>query len=242
MKLRGVSLMEAVVAIFILAGGSLACFTLLVQAFRYQFASESTNSAVLLAERTLVSIRSWASQPDHFDSDWSVYANQSVQMAEFPGLEARVHVGDREDTNANVKGTARVVEVLVFRDSHRVLALSGLMTCPPRRPRATDTLIVKPVTPTTTLAEDQVAEYRAALYDVNDRPIPGVSFVFSQQGVAPTAGSGSLSLLLPDGATLTHSLPALPGHDPGQLQVVARARYRGTDYQGISDPIELLPP
>ena len=59
MKLRGVSLMEAVVAIFILAGGSLACFTLLIQAFRYQFASESTNSAVLLGQLPLGFICSW---------------------------------------------------------------------------------------------------------------------------------------------------------------------------------------
>jgi len=240
-KLRGVSLMEAVVAIFILAGGSLACFTLLIQAFRYQFGSESTNSAVLLAERTLGAIRSWATHPDHFDSDWSVYAHQSVQLAEFPGLEARVSVGDLEDTHANVKGTARVVEVVVMRNSRRVVAMTGLMTSPPRRPRATDALQVRPLSPAASLGADQVVEYRAALYDVNDRPIPGVSFEFSQQGLAPTPGAGSLNLQLPDGVKLTHALSP-SGHDPGQLQVLARARYRGSYYQGTSDPLELLPP
>ena len=250
MKFRGVSLAEAIASIFILTAGSLACFTLLIQAFRYQAASEITTQGIVFAEQSLRAIRQWALIPANFDSDWSLYSDQLFSMAD-ADFESRVKVGATLDIIPQVLDCARSVEVTVSHRSRKVVSVSGFIASPVREPRATDPLVVEALSPTTSLSTNASLEYAAVLYDVHDRAIPGVYFEFSQESVAspgPPAidpGYGFIEQRSPNRAFLFHLLygPTPPDpnilHDPGRLKVKALARYRGRDYNGEADELDL---
>lgn len=236
--------MEAVVAIFLLAGGALACFTLLLQAFRYQGRSQLVTDATVLAEQTLEAVRGWASEPTNFDTDWSIYSNVDFPSGGAAGLVARVTVSDLKSSDQAITPAYRWVTVAVMAGPRRVVGLTGQVGSPMR---ATPTLVRVEAESGAPLPQNASVRYRAYLQDANSVEIPGVSFHWAVQSVSNPPGIlpglGTIESVGPNQALLTHLIysPTVT-YDPGWMRVQATCRYRGELFQAYSNEVELLTP
>ena len=239
MKLRGASFLEAIVAIFILAGGTLSCCSLLIQAFRFQERRQSISDATVVAEQTLESIRLWAETPAQFNTDWSIYSD--VDLPEVgAGYVPHVEVSPLRAYERLNEGY-RVVSVSVRRGERSVVEVTGEVAFPICIPSRVE---VQPVTPTANLAINATLEYRARLMDTSDQEIHGVNFDWSVAGVAgPSgAGMGRIERTAPDEARLTHVIyNPTQAHQPGEVTVQARCRYRNQVLEQ-SSPVLVLEP
>ena len=239
MKSRGLSLLEAIVAIFLLAGGSLACFTLLLQSFRYQARTQAISDATLCAEQTLEHIRQWALVAANFDSDWAVYSDQDFPLE---GLVAHTIVSELRRPGDVITDCYRVVSVQVKNESRTVVRLSGQIGSPLR---STVTAVnVTNESGEAPLSVNGKARFHAYLLD-GETIIPGVSFNWE---VSSLGGFGTIDPLQPNQALLTNLVygPTPPDphitHVPGTLVMRATCRYRGQLVQGDSLEVKLLGP
>lgn len=241
--MRGASLLEAIVAIFLLVGGSLACFALLIQAFRYQAHSQVVTDATLVAEQSLESVRNWALTPANFDSDWSIYSAVDYPSTRPPGFIARVSVTPLQGPEEVITPCYRQVTVTVFSGRRQVLALTGQVGSPLRRPA----LVRVEPEGATTLAPEGRVRFRAYLVDASDVSVPGYSVNWSimpqsDPGVPMLPGSGTVERVGANVGLLTHRIYSPgPAYDPGWLKVRATCRYRDQVFTGDSALVELTP-
>jgi hypothetical protein len=68
---RGFSLVESVIALFLLLTIVMFLFMSFDQALRYQSRAAIRQKAVVIASRTMAGLRAWAQVPANYDSDWS---------------------------------------------------------------------------------------------------------------------------------------------------------------------------
>ncbi len=240
MRLRGASFLEAIVAIFILAGGTLSCCSLLIQAFRFQERRQYVSEATLVAEQSLEAVRDWALIPANYDSAWTTYSGVDLPPVGAAGYVAHIEVSPPKAYTGLTPGY-REVTVGVRRSTHLLAEVSGQVASPLRTPA---NVIVEPVVPTTNLAVNATLQYSARLLDASGQEVPGVNFLWSvesQAGPTPPPGMGSIQRISAHEARLTHSLVPGPGHQPGGVLVKARCRYRNRIFAGDSAPLELNP-
>ncbi|MBX3169604.1 MAG: hypothetical protein KF760_19535 [Candidatus Eremiobacteraeota bacterium] len=246
MKPRGLSLLEAIVAIFILTGGSLACFTLLIQAFRYQTRSQQVSDATIAGEQTMESLRRWVQTPANFDTSLDVYNDQDFPSINPPGFTCHAWVSDSKQSDPLLEGCFRLVTLEVRGGGRPLTRLTGLIASPLREP---DSLKVYPETPLQ-LAPDQQSQFYAYLLDVDSKPIPGVRFDWSIQSEGPPdiPGRATVEPIESNRAVLTHVVygPTPPDPNrifvPGKLRVRATCRYRAQFFEGESVVLEMKAP
>ncbi|MBS2040332.1 hypothetical protein JST97_35420 [bacterium] len=87
-KPTALSLIETVLAVFLLAAQILLFAGMLARSRQTQRLSQQRHRAVTLAEQKFDEIRAWAALPSNFSSDWSAYQGQ-ISRPE-PGFEVRV--------------------------------------------------------------------------------------------------------------------------------------------------------
>jgi hypothetical protein len=246
MRARGLSLLEAIVAIFVLTGGSLACFTLLIQAFRYQTHSQQVSDATIAGEQMMEQLRGWAQSPAHFDTSLEIYHDQEFASLHPPGFICHSWVSDFKTSDSLLDGCFRLVTLEVRAGSRPLTRLTGMIATPLREP---DQVKVYPETPLA-LNPHKQAQFYAYLLDVHGKPIPGVSFDWSVQSEGPpeTPGQATVDALPVNQAILTHVVygPTPPDPNlllaPGKLRLRASCRYRAENYQGESVVLEMKGP
>lgn len=250
--------MEAIVAIFLLTGGALACFTLLIQAFRYQGKSNRIAGATLFAEQSLENVRLWALEPANFDSDWAIYNNGVFTSPSYPGLECRITTSALLAT-PRLSAGHRVVRAEVGPSQKTILSMSTQIATPLRFPLDPDPVRITNLGGLTELDRNANCSFEAYLLDSNSRVIPGLRFQWDVVAVPPIPapppapppnppGRGTVESTSPNQALLTHVVygPTPPNPNleyyPGPVGVRASCRYRGKLYQGDSSPVELKNP
>ncbi|MBS2038303.1 hypothetical protein JST97_25190 [bacterium] len=246
MRSRGLSLLEAIISIFILTGGSLACFTLLLQAFRYQGRTQHVSDATIAGEQMMESLRRWALDPANFDNQWKIYSDQDLPSINPPGFTCHLTVSPLKAPGDVLTPCFRLVTIEV-RDSQRVVTrLTGQIGSPLRKPEGVQIFPAQSVR----LQPDQQTQFWAYLLDTNSKPIPGVSFNWTllPEGPPEVPGDGTVERAGADRVTLTHLVygPTPPDpnklYTPGKVRVHASCRYRASIYEADSALVELLPP
>jgi len=261
----GLSLAETLVALFLLAGGALACLTLLISAGRNQQLTLETLQATRLAQQCQERILAWAEEPAHYASLASVYADHSLNDPAYPGMTARIQANPAESELVSpntsletpflpdirrLSGRCRALLVTVNWTSNRPrsLSLQALVPAPIQllaSPAVTITWVAGSSSP---MAQNATATYEARLMDGSNQPIPGVFFEWELQSdySNPTPGKGSIEVLSRVGnqAGICHHYyagdPDTP-FVPGFVKLRAYCRYAGRELRGTSAPIELAP-
>lgn len=246
MRSRGLSMLEAIVAIFLLTGGSLACFTLLIQAFRYQTHSQQVSDATIAGEQMMETLRAWAQAPANFETSLDIYNDQDLASLNPPGFLCHTRVSELQTSDPLLAGCFRMVTLEVRGSGRPLTRLTGMLASPLREP---DKIKVYPETEVALNPRKQ-AEFYAYLLDVNGKPIPGVSFDWSVQSEGPpeTPGQATVDPLPVNRAVLTHVIygPTPPDPNlqvvPGKLRLRATCRYRAERFEGESAVLEMKGP
>ena len=86
---RGLSLVEAVIALFLLSFCALSVLSLTQTGFRAQKRNQEIARANLVIQSVIADVRLWAEDINNFHSDWSTY-NGTFSPAGFPGYQVTV--------------------------------------------------------------------------------------------------------------------------------------------------------
>jgi len=254
----GLSLLEAIVATFLLLSSFLIIVNLFHSGMRYNTRIENQQLAAMLAERHLEQLRSWSELSTagvyHYDNLVAIYHGATSVPADHPTFTLSTRVVDEQLYSPSstlelglppgtllrrLNGSARKVEVVVSWTGSQV-AVTSLFSRPPADFRALNAITVSPVgSPSLPLAQNASADFRAEAFDSNDQAIPGLTY---QWEIVPIDGNGTL-VQARDGstATLTNAVDVAGEvyHTGGSLYVRASARYHGRTVQGLSSVVGL---
>ncbi|MBN9415010.1 MAG: hypothetical protein J0I12_06195 [Candidatus Eremiobacteraeota bacterium] len=262
-RARGLSLAETVLALFLLTAGCLMMVQLFHQATRADRRTQQLQNAITLGEKTLARVRSWASQPNNFDSNWAPW-NTTLTDPDFPGLEVEVTAlpsgralaspASRLELPYGAKGRrlARLVVPVKVRVRWGSENLTLFTYCAaPAHPMAANAQVELSNLPAAPLSANQVAQVNAQLRDGAGQPLTGVTFNWS---LIPVTGNGSLRPDLQDRSGQAMSLQNMcylpTGQQAilsGEAAVAVQARYRGRIYSNFlpntlpSERIQLNP-
>ncbi len=234
MKRRGLSLAETVMAIFLFAGGGLACFELALSACRSGARVQRVTEATLIGETALDRIRDWAYSPDNYLNNWAIYDNQSFAWGDPPGYTVHTFVAADQRNPISpcstltvghpqpaLTGSTRLVRAEVRwgqGSQNERVSLAALIGEPARNPRSSNPLVITRQAPLVDpLPQDVTTRMSATLYDNSDRPIEGVVIKWT---LAPDWNSGP-----PGGGMGT--IVALPGDALGSQVDLLHHFYRG---------------
>lgn len=253
-----VSLLETVIALFLLLGA----FTFLAQMYRQSFTylkqTQREAEANLFAGNVLNELRGWARTPANYqDPLWTSWA--SVTNSLFPDFEARVKKSARPTLVP-----CWSIEQQVINPADRVLMSSALVRAqvevlwrgqllhtldttiaePERLVRVVNPVVVTAQTAVPSpLPRDQEVEFVAQLVDGSGQPINDVEFSWS---VEAGTGNATFSNQSRDtrSATLKNAYLTRGGvtyYTGGSCRVQAKARYFGIEYVGQTANIGLQP-
>lgn len=252
---RGLSLLETLIALFIIVVALLMMTQLMHTSLRRGNASEQRLRAALCAQETLEEIRLWAANPDNFESTWSTYDNQTLIDPIFPEMQIRTTVADRVVATPSklLEDDFPIAEQRLLEEACKrvtvecrwgngpkdALELVTLVSAPPRAFRTTDPIEITPTAGS--LEKDESASFTARAFDDRGQEIKGITFHWY---ILPKTGNATLVAQTRDGreSTIGHWLLALDGvtrvYATGQCDLVVRARYNGITETG-SVEIEL---
>lgn len=258
-RARGLSLTETVVALFLLTAGCLMMVQLFHQGARAGRRTQQVESAIALGEKTLAQVRSWASQPANFDSNWATW-NTTLNDPDYPGLQVEVSARASGRPLASpasrlelpYAANARRLDRLVIPVKARVLWGNG-----PQDQLTLFTYCAAPAHPMDATAKVQltnlpapldanaVAQTNAELRDRAGQPLTGLTFHWS---VLPITGNASLRPDLQNRSGQAMSIQNLCYLPTGQQAILdgeadltVQARYRGRIYTNNPDRIRLNP-
>jgi type II secretory pathway pseudopilin PulG len=252
--LRGASLVETVVALFVLLSAFTFVAALYNQSLSHHRNVERKEEATRFLSNTLEEVRAWAGQPaNYLLPTWAPFS--SVTDPRFPEFEVRVEVASANlsgscDSLEQAKdpadrvlltGSARLVTATVLDRGREIQSVSTLIIEPDRAAQTVEVFPV-PATPAT-LGREAEAVFEARLLDVDGEVIPDVSFNWA---VVPSTGNASISSVnsgLGQGTLRnTNSYYAGPVYyTGGKCLVEASTSYRGVQYIGLSDEVQLAP-
>jgi Tfp pilus assembly protein PilV len=257
---RGYSLLEAVIAFFIL----LCCFAVIIALFqsglRYSVRTQNQQLAPMLAERQIEGMRAWSETANGSGFNWSnlaaIYNGESFQPADFGDFTVTTKVLSQTlySTSSSVEralgtqarqltNSADLVEVgVAWNDgvSHQI-KLQSYLVAPASSFRSSNTIVVTTVSSGgNPLPQGSMMNLTATGYDHNGNAIPDLFFVWN---VISVTGQGTLAQSR-DGssANLTNVVTFANGstaQSPGNLYVQASAKYHGVTAAGNSSLVQL---
>jgi hypothetical protein len=255
-KITGLSLLETLVALFLLLGAFTVLALMYQQSFHYLRRADKQARANLLADNLLAEIREWAAVPANFQqATWAAWAN--VTRPEFPEFKASLTksllpqlspctslelpwpVAER----VVMHSTLALVTLEVSEGGQSVSTVVSTIAEPERRLRGADPVEVTPVGPVPSpLPVDAEVEWTATLFDNAGQPIDDVNFTWTVQ-----AGTGNATLRPARdqrSATLKNVYVSRSGvahYKGGNCRVSAVATYHGLEVEGLSGVIGLSP-
>ena len=242
---RAHTILETVVATFILAGSMLALLALFDSGVRNLQSSALMSRSLLVAESNLEKVRAWCQVPAHFHQPES-YPNLGVFQSQ-QGLESRMELertalyspdwgsellwpaSDRRQLPEAVLTAVATVRWGLGKE--RQVRLTGTIAEPNCGWNSNPIRIQ--MTPTgTSVAQGESRELTAEAYDQSNRPMPNVTFSWT---VIACTRDGSLQNQSRDGhrARFVHRLPKPGGGfgfgPAGEVWVQATGRFWGVE-------------
>jgi type II secretory pathway pseudopilin PulG len=247
------SLVETVIALFLLVSAFTVVTNLLFRSTQALVRVEERAFAVSFAETVMDDIAVWAEDSDNFASDWAIWSNAT--MVEYPGYVAKVtattpilftpcrqlEIGKPAAERREIVASYRDLEIAIESKGAELFRLHTRLA-EPERPI---TLVeVKLISGSTSLAAGGTAILEAVLLDGSNQIVEDVSFRWSVQ--PDDDGNGTVKSLTTNyaQAELTNVFRSSDGtlrQVAGKCRVMAVARYRGQEYRGLSEPVEMLP-
>lgn len=249
---RGVSLGEAIVAIFLIVSAVMVSVALFHNGLRYGRVAQTRVLAGAYARKVMAQARDWASDPAKFSAmSWTPFDGVDLTDPDYPGFVARVtRVDEGRDllspsstletmflTQANVmeKSLMPVQVTVSWGEPEQTLSLTSLIGQPEHALPPNPTVTVSrsgPPDPVPSLSE---VVFRAELRDAGGDPIPNVTFSWTLE---PVTGNATLlqSQAPHDGSEmkLKHEYQWSPllsppqfGQVPGEVRLEVLCRYRG---------------
>lgn len=248
----GLSLLETLIALFILLSAFTIILSLFLRSTDHQVNVQTKVFSVAFAETLLDDIKVWAADYDNFSGDWTSWS--SVTLPEYPGYEAKVEVikprvpdpctlleSDKPVADRTIMTESfRDITLVVFHEDVEQLSLQTRLAEPAREIKEVK---IESRSGGTSLAPFAEAELEAMLLDTNDKVVSDVVFRWTVDSVT---GNGSVSPQASD-SSIGIVKNAYIGMDgltrivPGTCRVSASARYRGREYTGSFEFMELTP-
>lgn len=215
----GLSLLEAIISIFILAGAILMSGALLQSSFQYQSRSKQRVEATVLAQRIMAEVKAWAWRQSggkyNFNTDWSPYRSAqrteggfTIRIESSPGSVTLASPCTALEAHFGSEGrslNSSVVPVRVTIDWGTSETLS-LLTYVGEPPRIADRVVVRQTGGST--GPNGISQFSARAFDAAGEEIPDMMFRWYLQPTSATPGMGSL--LPPWGGQLLPPVPMGP--------------------------------
>ncbi len=246
------SLLETSIAIFLLVTAFVVVLSLFIRSSEYQVNVGRKVLAVTFGEVMLDDLKAWAGDYANYSGSWDEWSLKT--MAEYPGYSAKFTIGKPEVAVPStqleeirppakrflMRETFRDVDLTVDFEGAPQLSLTTRITEPARKVSELKLVLESG---SSSLGRNDDAKFRARLLDYSNQEIQDVVFrwsVLSMGGNATAVGNYPESW----NGTLTHRFVGADGilrFIPGRCQARAVATYRGVEYSGLSQVVELLP-
>lgn len=241
---RATTLLETVIALFLIAGGMAVLAALYASTMGSQDKDVQASVMVLLAKSRIAELRAdsihWAgfrdldtqsgtvTPPDYPDFQVETTVQAAQVPYPCPGLRSIDFVG-----------SYKRVQVVVTGPDGRKLTLATRVGAPPNE---VDALVVTQTAGSSPLARDAQADFQAELHAADGSTIPDLQFEFYLDF---TNGYGRLQED-PDGKTVHffNQIVNVTGpnmYTGGEVRIVARTFYAGKEYRGESALVSLTP-
>lgn len=243
----GATLLETVLAFFIIAGAMSIATGLYISSFQGIGEARDTYLLVHIAESKIDELRAKTAIPANFDAITSE-AGTAVDPEYGYTVQTEVAPLSVPHPCENLAGPVSFLEsfyqvkVTVTSPSGKTYSLSSVIADPPRPVLE---LVCRRLGPNTELDPNEDTIFEAELLDENSRPIPDIEFQFS---ISITSGGNATFSFLPSStnqAILTNEVltaagtTLLTGDD---VIVMASATYAGQRYEGETPPMDLGTP
>ena len=255
---RGLSLLEAIISIFILFSAFLVIINLFQSGLRYSSRIENQQVAAMLAGRKLEEVRAWSQTPTsngyNFDN-WTAYNGVTSTPSDFPNYRIRTDVTSQSlysscsllelpypSARRVLDSSCQLLKVTVSWSSGNQLVVSSLVGDPPRQFNATNAINITVGSATLPLPHDATVGLTAQAYDNYGNLLPDVKFLWDVSGSLcsgtlvqnrdGSAANFTNNVILPDGLTYYSG--------PGPVVVQARASLHGQVRVGQSAQISIL--
>lgn len=250
---RGLSLLETVLALFVLISAFTVVLTLFLRSNQSLVQIEEKALAVAFSETVLDDLRVWARDYDNWDSGFGPWS--ATTLPQYPGFTARVsasvptvltpctqlEVGKPTAEQREMRDSFRDLEIIV---EHRNVEVFRLHTRLAEPERMVKEVVVTLVSGNSSLSPGQKATYKAELVDKDGKLIEDVSFHWS---VLPDEdGNGTIrnSKTNYSEAELENVFVGVDGmtrYITGRCRLNTVARYRGREYFGQSQAVTMVP-
>ncbi len=254
-SIRGYSLIEAILASFLLIGAFFIVNRLFHTGLQYSSKVEGRIVAVQVAERQMALVRRWA----RFQDDWDNFPSDS--QVEVPGYEISVSIedqvlfspssqlesvyqGDPRGRRA-IRESVRLAVVEVLWGTDNTYRLVSLVSRDCKRWRPPPTVDISGVVPTVVVGTDPV-NFSAQGFDEDGDPIPDLFFHWTVEPVYFNSSpvTGRILYDRRDGRTVSYvnQVQRRDGEwvtQNGECRVRAYARYNGILGGGNSEPFRV---
>ena len=261
LKIRGVSLAETIIALFLLAGVVLTLVALLHTLLRYGQRVEMQSLAAVVADKHLEELRLWARRKPgpayQFENLLTSYANETFTDSEFPEFtlttQARAHPLDLAgsqleqpytDKQRLSQSAVQIRIAVAWRVSGvpQNLIMTSLIGAP-ARPTQAAVVNLTQISGANPIPALNSAEFQARTVDRDRQFIPDLTY---QWYIQPQTGNAAIQASRRDTtqARVTNRVRGLDGSfgpAPGTCLVEARAFYRGRELSGRSASLSLDP-
>lgn len=269
MNRRGVSLVEAIISIFLLVSGILISTRLFHGALQYLGMVEAQANMVLLAEKTMEQVRgySWKEHGPNNNrafSDWTGCPGLAANITDpdFAGMQAKVTVTPQTladpctlfeasypaASRRLITASVQNVTVLVDAGSNRRYSLFSLVARPTCEPQGT--VSVTPASGVISVAHNANHAVSATAKDVQGRSLPDIMYEWQTLPLLGNSGGGYGTFVgHRDGRSVDIHNKVFDAQDPpvqvpncwgtGQCRAQAFARYRGRRIQGVSGVFDM---
>lgn len=248
--MRGSSLVETVLAVFILVIAVSFSAASFHASMKYQRVVRQKAQGLAFSDLVLDQVREWSRVPSNFSGSWAAWG--SVTNPNYPDYEARLRVIDRAlampctglslgiplAERRSMATSCKWVEVSLLYHGQVTSRINAMIGEPERL--ATSVSVTAVASLPGSLAKDGGVEFEAKALDSSNRVIPDVSFQWTS---APLSGNGSVAASGPNGI-LSNRVVYPDGsthYTGGQTQVRASCTVRGREISGLSPMVVLQP-
>lgn len=256
--MKGVSLVECIVSVFVLTVAMLLMVNLFHASLRYQRELEVRSQALLQANARLAEVRAWARDPDNFASGWGPYNGTTFSDPLTPNITLRVDCDPNgrplytpcQSLEAPYGADARILTRTVV--PVRVTASwggTGQLTVftyvgqpvPAAADRTASVLILGAVA--SPMPSGATAPLSVSGTDGAGRPLHDMLYEWNVQSdggnarIQPGTDRVGRAATLENLVQLSPVMP--PASVPGDIQVKARTRYHGTPLEILSAPVTM---